>query len=317
MEPTPADVAAVQATLPAAPEAPPATPPAAPAAPPTPPATPPVTPPATPEPAPVVPPQTPPEEPAAPAAPATPPTPPADPFASLFATEPAAPTQQPVVPPTAPPTEPATPPVVPPTAPATPAVEPTAPATPATPPAAPTYESYDDYMKRTLAGVPTPPEVPDPEKVNPEDPVAIKGFFDNLMTVAEQRIEAKVERKNAIQNAERRVWEEAFVAYPTLRTNKNVRDIVHNIRMGHFQRGQAITPTQAAQIFLDSLGNSYRQGVADNQVQTTIESVQPQGGGSQPTQTSLDRDSVLEAVQVGGEQALADILDKEVREGRL
>lgn len=303
MEPTPQDVAAVTATLP--PQPAPGQPAPAP--------TPPVVPPTAPEPAPVVPPQTPPVEPAAPAAPAEPAAPPADPFASLFATEPAAP-QQPVVPPTAPPVEPATPPVVPPTAPATP---PVAPAAPATPPAPESYQSYDDYMKSVMAGVPQAPAAPDPEKVNPEDPVAIKGFFDNLMTVAEQRIEAKIERKNAIQNSERKVWEEAFTQYPTLRTNKNVRDIVHNIRMGHFQRGVAITPTQAAQKFLDSLGNSYRQGVADNQVVTTIENVQPQGGGSQPTPTTQDEVAVLEAVQTGGEEALADILDKEVRAGRL
>lgn len=282
-EPTASDIAAVQATLPAAePVAAPPTP--APVAP---------TPDPTPQPAPVATP--------APAA-----TEPVDPFASLFTAEPTTPTAQPTEPSQTPqpsqPVEPTPQPVVPSTAPL---------------PKAEEFQSYDAYMGSILAGVPKAPDAPDPSKINADSPEEIKAFFDNMFSAAEQRIEAKIERKNAIQTAEKKVWEEAFVTYPTLRTNQGVRDMVHNIRMGFFQRGVAITPSQAAKKLVDSLSDSYKKGIADNSVISTIESVQPQGGTSTPVATSLDKEQVMTSVQTGGEGALAQILDAEIKAGRM
>jgi hypothetical protein len=148
--------------------------------------------------------------------------------------------------------------------------------------------------------------------------VAIKQFFDDLVNTAVQRSSAEVSRQQAIQLAERGLWDKAFEKYGSLRVNKPLRDMVHSIRMGYFQRGQAITPTQAADKLLDAMKNQYQRGVADSQVHTTIEQVQPNSGGSaaQPP-TSMDAASTLEAVQTGGEVALAEILDAEIKAGRM
>lgn len=244
-----------------------------------------------------------------PAAPTTP-TEPVDPFSSLFA-EPAASTT---------PTEPATPtePVAP-TEPATPTPQPSQPAEPKVQPTPPEekYESYQDYIARVTRGVPKAPEQPDPSKINPDDPQAIKRFFDDLVNTAVEKATASNQRSQAIQTSERKLWDAAFEQYGSLRTNKKLRDMVHAIRMDEFRKGVAITPTQAADRLLDALRHERKQGAADSAVITTIEEVQPNGGGGAPVPTTLDKENILTAVQTGGETALADYLDGEVKAGRL
>jgi hypothetical protein len=285
-EPTPADVAAVANTLGEQPTQPTPTHQAAPQTP-------------TPEPTPVTPPVT--------------PQTPTDPFAQF--TQPTPPTQQtqPVEPQAqvqAPqqPTEPATTPQ--------PEKLPVEPAQPVQ--EEPTYQSYEDYMNSVLKDVPKSPELPDSTKISPDDPDAIKNFFDELVNTAVTKAEHANSKKQAIQATERRLWDESFDKYGTLKTNKNLRDMVHSIRMGYFQRGIAITPVQAADKLLDSLGSQYKQGVADSAVVTTIQDVQPNGGQSgTPVTTTLDKDSVLQSVQTGGEQALAEFFDQQIKSGKM
>lgn len=240
-----------------------------------------------------------------------------DPFAQLFASEPTPAPQEPTPPAPQPqqeqPKEPTSPQTTPqPQQPAEPQPAPQAQPTPTD-----DYQSFEDYMNETLKNVPKAPEAPNPEDISPDDPVAIKKFFDDLVNTAVQKATTETARKSAIQNRERALWDEAFDKYGSLRTNKNLRDMVHSIRMGHFQRGIAITPKQAADKLLESLGNQYKQGVADNQVVTTIENVQPTGGNSAAAvPTTLDRESALTAVQTGGEAALAQILDAQIKAGK-
>lgn len=229
--------------------------------------------------------------------------PPADPFQQFAATE------QPTDPTTPTPTQ--QPPQSQSTEP-TPQTEETSPA-----PQPPAELTVDDYMRQVLEGAPESPDMPDPGQVNPEDETSINTFFTDLMSTAEKRFEANFERKQAIQSAERNLWEDAFATYPSLRANKPLRDMVHAIRRADFDKGVAITPTQAANRLLDTLKIQYDKGVADNQVATTIEQVQPQGGGSQEVPTTLSKTNVLEAVQTGGEQALTDYLNSEIKAGRL
>ena len=239
-----------------------------------------------------------------------------DPFASLFATEPVASTDPAVQAPAVQPTEPMTPQPQQP-------VEPTQPVAPE--PQAPVvqplindYQTFDEYMTETLQGVPVTPDMPDASKIDPDNPEAIKSFFDDLVNTAVTKSQAEIGRKQAITTRERQLWDSSFEKYNSLRTNKPLRDMVHDIRMGYFRRGQAITPTQAAEKLLDSMGHQYKQGVADSAVVTTIQDVQPNGGGTgAPVSTSLDKETVLTAVQTGGETALANYLDQEVRAGRI
>lgn len=236
-----------------------------------------------------------------------------DPFQQLFVSDqPTEPTAQTPPQQTPQPTEP-TP------QPQQPVETPPAP-TPTEPVATPTPEpeqSFDDYMKSVVGDIAPAPDMPDPTNVNAEDEESIGKFFEDLMTTAEQRFEANYERKMAIQNSERQLWDGAFDKYGSLKENKQLRDMVHAIRRAEFDKGVAITPTQAADRLLDALKQQYQRGVADNQVQTTIESVQPTGGGGQDVATTLTNQNVLESVQTGGEQALTDYLDSEIKAGRL
>ncbi len=245
-----------------------------------------------------------------PAAPTPQPAPsqePSDPFAQLFASEPA-----PVAAPAQPTQESAPVEMAQPTPQQAPQPE-------AQPTQQPTndYQTYEEYMQSVVAGLPEAPAAPDPETVNAEDPQAIKGFFDDLLSSAEKRFEANYARKQAIQNSEKRLWDEAMDKYGSLRSNKQLRDTVHAIRMGHFNRGIALTPTQAAEKLLESLNHERRAGAAGAQVVTTYEQVQPNSGGSgAPVPTNLDKQHTLQAVQTGGETALAEILDQQIKAGK-
>jgi len=239
-----------------------------------------------------------------------------DPFATLFTqpTEPAAPTAQPAQPtqptevtPTQQPQQP-----VEPSQPA-PQAQPQQPVQPQAQPQAPQTQTYEQYLDSVLQGIPEPAAQPDPAQVNPDDPEAIKGFFNELVSTAVQQAEANLARKQAIQNSENKLWNQAFDKYGSLRTNTKLRDMVHAIRRTEFARGNAITPTQAAETLLTALQGQYQQGVADNQVVTTIEQVQPNGGGSTTVPTTMDADKALLAVQTGGETALAQILDAQFK----
>ena len=233
-----------------------------------------------------------------------------DPFAA-FAAEPTQSTE-PTQPTPAVPTEPI--PAVPtevaqtPTQPAAPVAAPVA--QPVAAPTEPSIPTADEYIESIFDGLPEMPAAPDASQVNADSAEDIQSFFDNLMATAEKRFEANYARKQAIQTAEKRAWDSAFAKYPSLQSNAKLRDMVHAIRMSAFNKGQALSPTQAAENLLAALGAQYRKGVADNQVQTTITSVQPQGGGSTAIPTTLDSDNTIKAVQEGGEAALAEVLDK-------
>ena len=243
---------------------------------------------------------------AAPVAPPVAPVDSTDPFATLFS-QPTEPVAQP--------TEPVAPQPVEPVAPVVPAPAVQAPVVEAP---TETYQSYDDYMKDTLKDVTPAISMPDPDKIDPNNPEAIKGFFDQLVETAVNKSQSEIGRKQAIQSKERQLWDDSFDKYGTLKSNKPLRDMVHDIRMGYFRRGVAITPTQAADKLLQSLGNQYKQGAADSAVVTTIQDVQPTGGGSgTPVTTTLDSDNFYQSLQTGGETALANLLDIEVKAGRL
>lgn len=239
---------------------------------------------------------------------------PQDPFSTLFQEQPQP--QQPTVPtptpqPTQQPVEPSQPALQEPIAPVVPdPSEPTA-------PVEPQYQTFDEYMKEVTGSVGEEAPLPDASQIDPTDEAGIKTFFDDLVNTAVQRASQKIGRDQAIQTSERNLWDSAMDKYGSLKTNKNLRDMVHAIRMGEFQKGVAITPTQAADRLLDALKSQYQKGVADNQVVTTIENVQPTGGGGQTIQTTADMDNVLESVQTGGETALAAYLDTQVKAGNI
>ena len=155
-------------------------------------------------------------------------------------------------------------------------------------------------------------DLPDISKIDGNDPAAIQQWFKDYAETIEHNAMAKAERKARMQTIEQRAWNEAFDKYPSIKTNKNLRDTVHAIRIRAFQQGNPISPTQAAQQLLESLNAQYRQGQADSKVQSQTVQVQPQFGGTQtPTAPSGIQQDDLVAVQDGGEQALAEILARQ------
>lgn len=303
MEPTAADVNAVAQSL----GQQPAPQPAAPAPQPT--YTPGVAPAPEPAPQPTPAPQQQPTEPVSQPAPTSQPQ---DPFSQMFAQDPA-PQPQPTQP-----TEPVTTPQ-----PQQP-TEPTQPTTTEPAPQAPVqqpteqYQSFEDYMASITEGLPDPQvATPDPTKIDPNDTEGIKNFFDDLVNTAVQKASAQTERTQAIQNSERALWDDAMDKYGSLRTNKNLRDTVHAIRMTEFRKGVAITPTQAAEKLLGMMNAKYNEGIAANQVVTTIQDVQPNGGGGQPVPTTTEQTNVYQAIQQGGETALAEYLDGQIKAGKM
>lgn len=255
------------------------------------------------------------QQPVAPVSQPAPSSQPQDPFSQLFQPAPAEPVtqpQEPVAPVQQPqptqPTEPVTTPQ--------PQQTPTEPTQPSTP-GEPQYQTFEEYMAEITANAGDPAPLPDASKINPDNEEDIKGFFDQLVNTAVERAQQSVEQSTAIQTRERQLWDAAFDKYGSLKGNKPLRDMVHSIRMGEFNKGIAITPTQAADRLLDALKAEHQRGVSDNQVITTIQDVQPQGGGGQPVATTTDMDNVLASVQTGGETALAAYLDGQVKAGKL
>lgn len=247
------------------------------------------------------------QQPTAPVEQPAPSSQPQDPFSQLFQPAPVEPTAPVAQPQTTQPTEPQTP------QPQQTPVEPTQPSTPSQP----QYQTFDEYMAEVTASTGDPAPLPDVSKINPEDEEGIKGFFDELVNTAVERAQQSVQQSTVIQNRERELWDVAFDKYGSLKGNKPLRDMVHTIRMGEFNKGVAITPLQAADRLLDALKAEHQRGVSDNQVITTIQEVQPNGGGGQPVATTTDMDNVLASVQSGGETALAAYLDSQVKAGNL
>lgn len=192
---------------------------------------------------------------------------------------------------------------------------------PQAPPQQPTseYQTFDDYMNSVLDGLPQPnTEIPKVEDINQDDPADIQRFFTELRETIVKETINQVTRQSRIESAERKGWEECFETYPSLRKNSAIRDAVHNVRMGAFNRGIAMSPKQAAKVLLDSFNPSeaYKRGVANSQVVTTIQNNQPNGGGGVEVIPQQPADSLSVAAS-NGEVALMNALDAAIKSGKI
>lgn len=64
------------------------------------------------------------------------------------------------------------------------------------------------------------------------DPNALAQQINGRIAQAEQNAAARAQQIYAEQEAEKRHWEKAYDKYPELKTNKELRDMVHNSRLG-------------------------------------------------------------------------------------
>lgn len=181
----------------------------------------------------------------------------------------------------------------------------------------PTQQSYEEYVNSIMSTIPEPTPVPKLEDVDTNSLEDVENYFANLKKSIVEEVDISNRRKEAVIRVEQAGWEEAISQYPSLRSNKGLRETIQAIRIGKQNQNVFLSPLQAAQELLNTMGQNYQQGIVDNQVHTTIESVQPMGGGSQAVAPIANKDEENRAVEVGGEIALQQILANRINNGLL
>lgn len=156
-----------------------------------------------------------------------------------------------------------------------------APAETEQPQPAPKVQSYDEYLESLIGNI-QPPEVPKATEVNGEDPEALNKFFENFGEAIEKRVAAQMQQQEVIRSAEAQAWNDVFTKYPEIKDNQELRDTVHNIRMGAYASGKSLSPVQVADALVGTLHSEYKRGINDQQVQTRVQASQPLNGGGQP-----------------------------------
>lgn len=183
-------------------------------------------------------------------------------------------------------------------------------------PQQPQYQSYDDYMSGLL-GEQQEVNIPKVTDIqNPEDPENINNFFNDAFEKIGQKVMQQMQNQMTLRNSEQRLWNEAMDEYPSLK-DPQIRNIVHSVRMQSIRSGKMMTPSQAAESIIRIAGSQYKQGIADSQVQTTYSQVQPiSNGASQPVAQQPTAASDAEAIEKGGADALAMILQRQMDAGK-
>lgn len=140
--------------------------------------------------------------------------------------------------------------------------------------------SYDEYLEQALNSNPAP--IPKATEINGEDPEALNKFFEDFAAGVVKQAEERFQQREAVRNIEAQAWKEVFTKYPEIEGNAELRETVHNIRMGAYATGKSLSPLQVADALVGTLHNEYRRGINDNQVQTRVQASQPLGGNGQP-----------------------------------
>lgn len=184
-------------------------------------------------------------------------------------------------------------------------------------PAQPTQNTqqmtYDEYLESLTKDIPTV-EMPKPTDVDQKDPDGLVKFFDDYSEKLLEKARQDNLKQSIVQNAEREAWGQVFTKYPEIQNNNDLRDTIHNIRMGAYSRGQSLSPIQVADALVGTLHTEYKKGVNDTNVQTKVVDSQPLGGGSQaPVAPEVN----YEALQTGGEQAAVAQLEALMAAGKL
>lgn len=190
---------------------------------------------------------------------------------------------------------------------AQPAPQPEAPVAPA---AAPEYASLDEYMASLGYQQPEASEfqMPDLNGIDPNDPEGITNFFSSYaQSIRQAAIDDALNQfrsESRVAQAEQTNWNKAMDKYSDLRTNQQLRDSVQAVREFNFQRGIGMTPEQAADVIFAGRTGEYQRGIADNQVTTTIQDVQPNNGNSvQVIPENTATETLVNSLGTSGEEA--------------
>lgn len=178
-------------------------------------------------------------------------------------------------------------------------------------------QTYDEYLESLVKNVEKPQDLPNPKDVPENDPEALSKFFEEFGRVTEQRARAAMQQEHIIQQAEGRAWREVFDKYPEIQKNPTLRDTIHNIRLGAYQRGESLSPIQVADGLVGTLSEQYRKGINDTNVQIRVQDSQPLNGGGQPQPTQGVNYEALQQPGVAGQEAAIAEIDKLIRANRI
>lgn len=177
------------------------------------------------------------------------------------------------------------------------------------------YDAYLDELIGKSGDTPIEmPKVPTQEELSSDDQALTK-YFGDLVDTAVKKALQENNQQTTIRQTEQRAWESVFEKYPEIKESKGLRDTIHNIRVGAFQRGQALTPLQVAEQLIGDLHTQYKKGVNDTNVQTTVRDSQPLGGGTTPPPTGASVD--YSKLQDGGQNAAVSELEKLIQQGKI
>lgn len=169
--------------------------------------------------------------------------------------------------------------------------------------------NYDAYLD-SLVGADNqkPVEVPKPptQQELENDDQALTKFFGDLVDTAVKKAVNEGAKQTTIREAETRAWNDVFSKYPEIKESKGLRDTIHNIRIGAYQRGQALSPVQVADQLIGDLHSQYKKGVNDTNVQTTVRESQPLGGGT-PTPSAAPTVNLANLHDGGQNAAIAEL----------
>ena len=110
----------------------------------------------------------------------------------------------------------------------------------------------------------------------------------------QQQAREAARQEFAEQRAEEKLWEKAQEAYPELKTNKELRDLVHNSRMGEIVVGKNPSPKQVADRLFKYLNVAKADGVKQAQSNVVVqESARLETSSTRSNENSVDRSSLL------------------------
>lgn len=158
------------------------------------------------------------------------------------------------------------------------------------------------------------PKVPSQEELANDDQALTK-YFGELVDTAVKKALVESNNQTTVRAAEQRAWEDVFTKFPEIKESKGLRDTIHNIRIGAYQRGQALTPLQVAEQLIGDLHSQYKKGVNDTNVQTTVRESQPLGGGTQTPAPDTRVDYAK--LHDGGQNAAVAELEKLMSQGKI
>lgn len=137
------------------------------------------------------------------------------------------------------------------------------------------------------------------------DPNALAGAINQQMATIEQRAVAQAQQAFQEQRAEEKAWEKAYDKHPELKTNKELRDLVHRARLGEVadllsktQDPRSVklpTPGQVADKFFKNISSAKQEGYKQ-----ATENVKVQSSAyveSSTTKTDDSSDAIAKARQ--------------------